>query len=315
MKKCPTCERTFEDSMRFCQSDGTPLVDDTPVDPYKTMVARPEDIAAAIPPSSDAPVAEAPKEGEVLELPVESDPLKTMYASEEEIRKEMNAHDATDEVVMDIPPLAPEPPKFSEPSLSPPSFTDPPPPSPFNPSGKDAPVESPFSKTTPPIPSPFTDPKPSTYEPPAPNFPQFKDPDPVVSTASASPFDPPSSATPEWTSPPAIEPSFQNQEPMQNPSFTPSPAGAGQSQTLAIISLVVGILGFTLCCGSFVPSIVAIVLGFMAKSKAASDPANYGGSGLALGGIITGVIGLILGVIFIVLYFLGALAGMMGNMG
>ena len=313
MKKCPTCERTFEDSMRFCQSDGTPLVDNTPVDPYKTMVARPEDIAAAIPPSSDASTSETPKEGEVLELPVESDPLKTMYASEEEIRKEMNAHDAKDEVVMDIPPLAPEPPKFSEPSLSPPSFTDPPPPSPFNPSGKDAPVESPFSKTTPPIPSPFTDPKPSTYEPPAPNFPQFKDPDPVVSTASASPFDPPSSATPEWTPPPAIEPSFQNQEPMQNPSFTPSPTAAGQNKTMAIVSLVLGILSIVLCCG-FLTGIPALVVGFMARGKASSDPNEYGGAGLALGGIITGIIGTLLGLAWAIFYlFFGGVA-MIQNM-
>ena len=30
MKKCPTCEKTFEDSYRFCQLDGTPLVDAAP---------------------------------------------------------------------------------------------------------------------------------------------------------------------------------------------------------------------------------------------------------------------------------------------
>lgn len=301
--------------MRFCQSDGTPLVDDTPVDPYKTMVARPEDIAAAIPPSSDALVAEAPKEDEVLELPVESDPLKTMYASEDEIRKEMNAHDdVKDEVVMDIPPLAPEPPKFSEPSLSPPSFGDvSPPPSPFVPSGGSAtesPVGSPFSKTTPPIPSPFTDPKPSTYEPPAPNFPQFKDPEPVVSNVSSSPFDPPSS-TPAWTPPAAIEQSVKNQDFAQNP---PSTGTGGQSQTLAIVSLVVGILSI-FCCGWFVPGIAAVIMGFIARSKASNDPTNFGGSGLALGGIITGVLSLILGIIVVILYFFGFLAGVIGNAG
>ena len=308
MKKCPTCERTFEDSMRFCQSDGTPLVDDAPpLDPYKTMVARPEDFSPARPPV---------KQEEVLELPADVDPLKTMYASEEEIRNEMRAHDATDEQVMDIPPLAPDPPKFSEPSLSPPSFGEAaPPPSPFSPAASsDGPGDSPFGQTTPPIPSPFDNPKPSTYEPPTPNFPAFKDPEPVISGAASNPFESQSPATPEWTPPPAIEPSYQNQEPMQNPSFTPSTAGAGPNQTLAIVSLVVGILGFTLCCGFFVPSIVAIVLGFMARGKAASDPANYGGSGLALGGIITGALGLLLGVVFVALYFLGALASVIGNM-
>ena len=27
MKQCPVCEKTFDDSLRFCQVDGTPLVD------------------------------------------------------------------------------------------------------------------------------------------------------------------------------------------------------------------------------------------------------------------------------------------------
>ncbi len=42
MKKCPNCQKTYEDNLKYCQSDGTPLVvvaEDTPDDPYKTMVA------------------------------------------------------------------------------------------------------------------------------------------------------------------------------------------------------------------------------------------------------------------------------------
>ncbi len=44
MKKCPTCDKTFNDGMRFCQTDGTPLVeaaDDANKDPYKTTVGKP----------------------------------------------------------------------------------------------------------------------------------------------------------------------------------------------------------------------------------------------------------------------------------
>ena len=49
MKRCPNCQKTFDDAMRFCQTDGTPLVDDAPpADPYKTMVASKEDIQAAL---------------------------------------------------------------------------------------------------------------------------------------------------------------------------------------------------------------------------------------------------------------------------
>ena len=90
---------------------------------------------------------------------------------------------------------------------------------------------------------------------------------------------------------------------MQSP-----PPAAGQNKTLAIISLVCGILGLTVCCGSFIVSLVGLILGFMAKGKANSDPAHYGGSGLALGGIITGALGLIGSLIAVIIYFFYAAA-------
>jgi hypothetical protein len=64
MKKCPNCQKEFPDSMRFCQTDGTPLGDpiaEAPADdPLKTTVVRQEDIFSSIPPA---------------------DPFKTMVAS------------------------------------------------------------------------------------------------------------------------------------------------------------------------------------------------------------------------------------------
>ena len=74
MKRCPTCDKTFDDNMRFCQADGTPLLDEAPVDPYKTMIATPADIEAA-----KGAVSESE---DVLDLPA-ADPAKTMYASED----------------------------------------------------------------------------------------------------------------------------------------------------------------------------------------------------------------------------------------
>lgn len=299
MKKCPTCERTFEDNMRFCQSDGTALIDDVPVDPYKTMVASSEEIKAAMP----SAVADPKQDDEVLQLPPEADPKKTMYASEEEIRKEMQARE---EPVMDLPPLAPEPPKFSEPSLSPPSFGDvtpsaAPPPSPFGatsePQGEFS--GDPFAKTTPPIPSPFDKPKPTTYEPPpSPNFSAMSEPEPVSSSAPA-PFDPPavqaSASAPVQT--------WEPSEPMQN---APVAGPAGQNKTLAIVSLVLGIVSF-LCCNSlFVVGLAAIITGFMAKSKAGSSP-EYGGGGLALGGIILGALSVLIGIVYWILVITGTI--------
>ncbi len=277
--------------MRFCQADGTPLLDDAPVDPYKTMVARPQDIAAATPPPADT--------DDVLDLPADEDLAKTMYASEDEIRSEMAARDAGDEQVIDIPPLTePEPPRFSEPS---------PPPSPF--SGQD--VSSP---SVPPIPSPFESPKPYSYDPPTP---QFAEPEPVREESAFNPFNEPSSqplAQAEWTPPPAPDAGWQNQQIGQDTPFQPPPSGTGSvNQTLPIVSLVFGIV--SLCCYiSPVTGIVALVTGYMGMKNVNRDPANFGGKGLAMAGMITGGIFLALGLLYwiYVIFIIGFAA--MGQM-
>lgn len=302
--------------MRFCQSDGTPLVDDAPpVDPYKTMVASSDEIAAAMGPPVADPEPAAKADEEVLQLPPEKDdPKKTMYVSEEELRQEMGTRD---EPVVELPPLAPEPPKFSEPSLSPPSFGDvgsaSPPPSPFSGSGDDKPKPpsdfsgDPFAKTTPPIPSPFDKSKESTYNQPSYYTPREKEP--AVGPVSA-PLE--SAAAPIGASASAPVQNWEPNEPMQNAPVSAGPQG--QSKTLAIVSLVSGILGVTLCCGTLLPSLLGIVLGFMAKGKANNDPANFGGAGLALGGIITGALGLLAGIAYLIfIFFLGGMQMIMQN--
>jgi len=332
MKRCPTCEKTYDDAMRFCQADGTPLEQAAePVDPYKTMVARPADIAAAIPKSSfDAPASEPPAAApkpdheEVLQLPKDEDSRKTVFASEQEIRSEM-ASQPGDEQVMEIPPLGespvPEPPRFAEPSLSPPSFGDvgSKPPSPFD-TPQDKPSDAPdFQKTSPPIPSPFSEPKPvekvapssfeppkaseappspfdmpkpAAQEPPPPSFQDYKEPEPVFQqSAGGSPFDQPSAPPPgpaDWNPPAVPDAGWQNPPAVSSGAQAPA-AAKGPNQTLAIISLVLGILGIIFCSGLTGP--IAFIMGIMARRKAARNPAQYGGSGLALGGIITGVIG------------------------
>lgn len=307
MKKCPTCERTFDENMRFCQADGTPLVDDAPaIDPYKTMVSSSRDIADSIPAADAAPPVEAPKEREqeVLELPPDRDPKKTMLVSEDEIRREMASHD---EPVVDLPPVAPEPPKFSEPSPKPPSFGEPkasPPPSPFSAQADDRAAnqapEQPFNVTTPPIPSPFESPKPSAIEAPAAMFDPRPMADPPPSPSedlSAGLGAAPVAAAPMQTAPPPVQ-NWESNEPMQNQQFTPPSASAAPNQTMAIVSLVLGVLSI-ICCG-FLAGVPAVIVGFMARSKANSNPAEFGGAGLALGGIITGIIGTILGIILLI---------------
>lgn len=91
--------------------------------------------------------------------------------------------------------------------------------------------------------------------------------------------------------------------------------GGQQSKTLAVVSLVLGILGMTICCGSLLPSLAAVITGFMARGKASNDPMNYGGSGLALGGLITGVFGLLLSIGYLIfVFFLGGMEMIMRGM-
>lgn len=322
MKRCPTCDKTFDDNLKFCQVDGTPLVSDAEeVDPFKTMVASPADIAAAMS-SVSTPEESAKADEPVLDIPESFDSGKTQVVSEAELKAEMARADADNEQVIDVPPMPePEPPKFSEPSLTPPQFDEP--------AAEAEKADDAFSQTTPPIPSPFADAKPPAMEPPAFEAkepePPFSQPEPPSPFAAQSPESEPPGQTPqfaepepvynpyehsapqaaeplaqaEWTPPAAQESSMQNP---QNFGQSPAAPAAGQSSVLAIVSLVSGILGLTLCCGTFIVPLVAVITGFMARGKANSDPINYGGAGLAMGGIIAGVLGLVGGIIVWILY-------------
>lgn len=301
--------------MRFCQVDGTLLVDDPPVfDPYATIIAErfPAMETAEETPSATAadeveaepfihqtvgsvPIAEP---DDVLDLP-QADPLKTMYATDAEMEDAFTTGGSAE--IIDVPAIEeipePEPPSFIAPEVQESSFGAAPPPSPFSVSDNiaDDPAASPV----------YDEPASST-------LPYEEEPATMIQPEFISQFDPaPAASVAEWAPPPAPNASWQNQEIGSNAPFQ-APV-AGQNKTLAIISLVCGILGMTVCCGSFVLSIAALVLGFMAKSKASQNPGEYGGAGLAMGGIITGAIGMLLSLIFIILYFAGLVAGGLGN--
>jgi hypothetical protein len=74
------------------------------------------------------------------------------------------------------------------------------------------------------------------------------------------------------------------------PYSTPQPA-APQTHTMAIVSLIFGILGLMGGC-PLVGAIVAIVTGNIAQREIHSNPAAYSGDGLAKAGVILGWIGL-----------------------
>ena len=96
----------------------------------------------------------------------------------------------------------------------------------------------------------------------------------------------------------------------QNASFQQPPMN-GQSQGLAIASLVCGILS-CLCCISILTGPAGLIMGFIAKKKADENPLHFGGRGLAVAGMITGGVGTALVVVIVILQiFFGVLGSLM----
>lgn len=100
---------------------------------------------------------------------------------------------------------------------------------------------------------------------------------------------------------------WQDQNIGANTPFQPPLAAAGQNNTLAIVSLVLGIASF-LCLG-FLGSIPAIITGYMQRNNIKNNPSEYGGGGMAMAGMILGGLNLALNVIVIILWLLVILSG------
>lgn len=350
--------------MRFCQTDGTPLVDmaedagalappseplppieEAPIDPYKTMVATPGSI--------EAPPADA--SGDLLQIPGTPDPLKTMFVSEEELRREMAASAPSEDEIFEVPaepPPAPEPPAFEEPSLSPPSFGDmSPPASPLS----AEPPPSPFSMPEESLPEPEADPEgatlisptpiPSPFDSPAPSesysTPSFAEPEPEQ--ASSNPFDSPGSySPPDYKEPEQPASPFDhqyapgaesNQQAQMEWAPPPAPDANWQNQQIGqntpfqppvagggqnqTLPIVSLVFGIvSICCYiSPLTGLVALITGYMGMKNANNDPNNFGGKGLAIAGMITGGIFFLLGVFYWIYIIFIVGLAAMGNLG
>jgi len=81
-----------------------------------------------------------------------------------------------------------------------------------------------------------------------------------------------------------------------------------QTSSLAVTSLVSGILGWTLL--PFIGTVVAIVTGHMARSAIRQSNGQLDGDGLAIAGLVLGwvSVALLLVGLFVVFAFLGGLA-------
>lgn len=123
-------------------------------------------------------------------------------------------------------------------------------------------------------------------------------------------MDAPRTTNPNWQTNQPLE-SWQNQPMMQTPQFNPPVLQAsGMNQTLPIISLVLGIFSLGLfCCwfGAIPLSIGALITGYLGMNNANNKPMEYGGKGLAIGGMITGGIGLVISFLMLIIGLLSNL--------
>ena len=89
---------------------------------------------------------------------------------------------------------------------------------------------------------------------------------------------------------------------MDNPNTqqTPPPIFMAQTSTLAIISLIAGILGWVGFVG--IGPIVAVITGHMAKSEIGKSNGMLTGNGMATAGLVLGYINLALSVIGLCLF-------------
>ena len=86
---------------------------------------------------------------------------------------------------------------------------------------------------------------------------------------------------------------------------------ARQTSSLAIISLISGILGWTLL--PFLGSIAAVVCGHMARGEIRRAPDRLEGDGLAVAGLVLGYLAIALAVLTVVaiILFFGGLAALL----
>jgi hypothetical protein len=127
---------------------------------------------------------------------------------------------------------------------------------------------------------------------------------------SVSPLEQQTLDMPDRYNPPPAQ--YIPPSPIQS-GWTPPPPPAypaKPNQSLAIASLVLGILSVTLglCCYfGILTGPISLVLGIISLVQIKNDPAKYGGKGFAIGGIVTGALYFAILALLILLYGIGFL--------
>ncbi len=147
-------------------------------------------------------------------------------------------------------------------------------------------------------------PPPSSPPPPPSQEPQWNPQSPGTPGApGSSPY-----GQPQYGQPPYGQPPQYGQPPPYGPPPPGAPGGYGPSQKtspLAITSLVLGIVGIP-CCTVFALGIAAVVTGFLARKQIAESQGFLKGDGMAMAGLVLGVISIVVAVVVWILNLTGA---------
>lgn len=115
-----------------------------------------------------------------------------------------------------------------------------------------------------------------------------------------------------WNPPSAPPATWQPAPQSVQTPFSQFPTRVVQNQTLAMVSLGLGIGSMTIgwCCSSgLLLAPAALITGFIALSQIKKDPQVNGGKGFAIGGMITAGVYLAIYLVFIIIYIIALIAG------
>jgi hypothetical protein len=101
---------------------------------------------------------------------------------------------------------------------------------------------------------------------------------------------------------------YQNTAPAyQPPQFGMAHMSRSLDQTLPTVSLVLGVFSliFVCCYGGLWLGIPAAIVGFLGMRNADRDPSRFGGRGLAIAGLILGIITFVMSMLILVLGLAG----------
>ncbi len=128
-------------------------------------------------------------------------------------------------------------------------------------------------------------------------------PPPAYGTPPASGTVPPYGTAPQQPPPPGYG---YPPQPPQGYGYPPQPPQSTNAK--AVVSLVLGIVSMLFCFAGFIFGIAAIILSVLARKEiAAQPPGTTSSGGVAIGGLVTGIIGTVIWGAFTGLAILGML--------